>query len=85
MVMLSFGVSHDSITDKRSRDDEINCDRIVTILWFSVSEHSKHRNVEVDDSKAKMISAEYELQDCCHCIWTEMQIDDDEVSLRVEN
>ena len=30
------------------------------ILWFSVTEHSKHRNVDVDYSMADLTSAEYE-------------------------
>ena len=81
MVILSFEVSHDSDTDRGSRRrDDIKSHSDDT---FSVSEHSKHRNVVVDYSVAALISAEYE-QECCHSVLSEMQIGDDEVSWRVE-
>ena len=44
MVILSFEVSHDSVTDP----------------LVSVSKHSKHQNVVVDYSMADLTSMEYE-------------------------
>ena len=44
MVILSFEVSHDSVTD----------------ILVSVSKHSKHQNVVVDYSMADLTSMEYE-------------------------
>ena len=64
------------------QEDEITKDYKVTILWYSVSEHSKHWNVVVDCSMSKLISVEYE-QDFCH-FPSEMQIGDNEVSWWVE-
>ena len=58
MVILPFVVSHDSVTERWSR--LLTEDHIATILWFSVSEHSKHRHVVVDYSMADLTSAEYE-------------------------
>ena len=84
MIILSFEVSHDSVTDRRSRvQDNIRSRRSRRSRWFSVREHSKHRNIVVDYSMADLISAEYE-QDCCHSVLSEMQIGDDEVSWRFE-
>ena len=82
MVILPFEVSHDSVTDRRSRlQDNIRSRSADTLV--SVREHSKHRNIVVDYSMADLISAEYE-QDCCHSVLSEMKIGDDEVSWRVE-
>ena len=64
-------------------DDKITKDHIMTILWFSVSVHSKHQDVMVDYSMAQLISVEYE-QDCCHSVLSEMQISDNKVSWLVE-
>ena len=50
---------------------------MATILWFSVSEHSKHRNIVVDYSMANLISVEYE-QDYCHFVLSEIKIGDNE-------
>ena len=58
MVILPFEVSHDSVTKRWSRLQTE--DNIATILWFSVSEHSKHRHAVVDYSMADLTSAEYE-------------------------
>ena len=66
MVMLSFELSHDSVTDRRLRLRG-NIRSHSDDTWFSVSEHSKHRNVMVDYSMAELISAEYE-QDCRHSV-----------------
>ena len=47
-------------SQRDGQDYVITEDHIATILWFSVSEHSKHRNVVVDYSMADLTSAEYE-------------------------
>ena len=76
MVILSCEVSHDSVTDRRSRlQDNIRSHGDDTLVFsereFQTPKHSGG------------LSVEYE-QDCCHFVLSEIKIGDDEASWWVE-